>query len=111
MFDESSDALLALPAQPPDEAINLERRQFSTVVTKCRRQSLGMRQPTLHMRKPLPGYAAVIALQLNAKVTSAIQRSSHQGATGAGEGIEDELPRLRESFDEGVRIFTAFCVG
>lgn len=56
---------------------------------------MGMSQSTLHNRKPLTGYAAAIALQLNAKVTSTVQRDRNQGAAGAGEGIKENLSSLK----------------
>jgi hypothetical protein len=102
---------VALLAHPTDEAINVEGWQLLVVVPKCCRHSMEMSQPTLHIRKPLAGYAAVIALQLNAEVTSPVQRGGDQGAAGAGEGIVMSWPGRENASMSGVRIVTAFCVG
>ena len=88
---------MALLTHPADEAINVEGWPFPVVVAKWRRHSMRMSQPTLQIRKPLAGYAAVIALQFNAEVTSAIPRGGDQGATGAGEGIAENLSSLKFS--------------
>src|SRR5690606_5302917 len=77
------DALVVALAQPPDETINVERWQLLVVGPKRRRHPVGMREPTQRIRKPLAGDAAVISLQLNAKVASTIQRRGDQRATGA----------------------------